>query len=45
MFVEKIGTDIYDVSHLAQELPEVRDFVRDFLPPYGKTLDELLERN
>ena len=33
------------VDALAQELPEVRDFVRDFLPPYGKTLDELLDRN
>ena len=32
------------VAKLAQELPEVRDFVADFLPSYGKTLDELLER-
>ncbi len=29
------------LRHLAEELPEVRDFVRDFLPAYGKTLDEL----
>ena len=29
------------LGHLAEELPEVRDFVRDFLPAYGKTLDEL----
>ncbi len=25
------------------ELPEVLDFVNEFLPPYGNTLDELLE--
>ncbi len=29
------------IEGLARELPEVRDFVRDFLPAYGKTLDEL----
>ncbi len=29
------------IEGLAKELPEVRDFVRDFLPAYGKTLDEL----
>lgn len=29
------------LGHLAEELPEVRDFMRDFLPAYGKTLDEL----
>ncbi len=29
------------LRHLAEELPEVRDFMRDFLPAYGKTLDEL----
>lgn len=33
------------VDALAQDLPEVRDFVSDFLPSYGKTLDELLERD
>ncbi|MBQ6364288.1 MAG: 5'-deoxynucleotidase [Lachnospiraceae bacterium] len=26
---------------MAQELPEVRDFMEDFLPSYGRTLDEL----
>ena len=26
---------------MAEELPEVRDFLRDFLPSYGKALDEL----
>ena len=26
-----------------RELPEVRDFIEEFLPPYGKTLDELAE--
>ncbi len=31
------------VRRMAEELPEVGDFVRDFLPAYGKTLDELQE--
>ena len=30
------------VDALAAELPEVADFVREFLPSYGATLDELL---
>lgn len=30
------------VDAMAGELPEVRDFCRDFLPAYGNTLDELL---
>ena len=30
------------VDELCTELPEVRDFVEEFLPPYGRTLDELL---
>lgn len=29
------------LDKLSEELPEVKDFVNDFLPPYGKTLDEL----
>ncbi len=29
------------VEKIAGEMPEVRDFVEEFLPPYGKTLDEL----
>ncbi|MBO4863930.1 MAG: 5'-deoxynucleotidase [Eubacterium sp.] len=29
------------LSKLKEELPEVRDFVNEFLPAYGKTLDEL----
>lgn len=28
---------------LCSELPEVRDFMKEFLPPYGRTLDELEE--
>ena len=31
------------LDEIAKELPEVRDFVEEFLPPYGKTLDELTE--
>lgn len=30
------------VEDMASELPEVADFVREFLPSYGATLDELL---
>lgn len=30
------------IDSLSEELPEVRDFCRDFLPAYGRTLDELL---
>ena len=30
------------VDAMAAEMPEVRDFCRDFLPAYGSTLDELL---
>ncbi|SEP74342.1 5'-deoxynucleotidase [Lachnospiraceae bacterium NE2001] len=29
------------LNKLAEELPEVKDFIDEFLPPYGKTLDEL----
>ncbi|MGI6229863.1 MAG: 5'-deoxynucleotidase [Tractidigestivibacter sp.] len=30
------------VDEMAAELPEVQDFLEEFLPPYGSTLDELL---
>lgn len=30
------------VEDLAKELPEVDSFLKEFLPPYGSTLDELL---
>ncbi len=30
------------LDQMAAELPEVADFMRDFLPSYGSTLDELL---
>ena len=30
------------VEDMASELPEVADFIREFLPSYGATLDELL---
>ena len=32
------------IDALAGELPEVGDFLRDFLPAYGQTLDELTRR-
>ena len=31
------------ISALTRELPEVKDFMEDFLPAYGRTLDELLQ--
>ena len=32
------------VEEMAAQMPEVRTFVEEFLPPYGNTLDELLGR-
>lgn len=32
------------LEKMAEELPEVRSFMEEFLPPYGDTLDELLGR-
>lgn len=32
------------IDRMANELPEVRDFLDQFLPPYGQTLDELQGR-
>ena len=29
---------------MSEELPEVGDFMKDFIPSYGKTLDELTGR-
>ena len=29
------------LNKMKKELPEVNDFMEDFLEPYGKTLDEL----
>ncbi len=29
------------VAAMAAQMPEVKDFVEEFLPPYGRTLDEL----
>ncbi len=30
------------IAELEKELPEVGDFMREFVPPYGNTLDELI---
>ena len=30
------------IDAMAADMPEVRDFLREFLPSYGRTLDELL---
>ena len=35
---------LQSVEKLAEELLEVKDFLEEFLPPYGSTLDELLGR-
>ena len=37
MFIRK------KVEEMAEELPELKCFIEDFLPEYGKTLDELTE--
>ena len=31
------------IASLAEQLPEVGDFMKEFLPAYGSTLDELLQ--
>ena len=38
------ASTLRSVEKLAEELPEVRVFLEEFLPPYGNTLDELLGR-
>ena len=30
------------IDEMCQKAPEVRDFMEEFLPAYGSTLDELL---
>ena len=35
------ASTLASIEAMAQELPEVGDFIRDFLPAYGRTLDEL----
>lgn len=30
------------VYKMQKEVPEIKDFVKEFLPPYGRTLDELI---
>ena len=32
------------LAKMSEELPEVGDFMKDFIPSYGKTLDELTGR-
>lgn len=32
------------INELTEDFPEVKDFVEEFLPAYGKTLDELLKK-
>lgn len=40
-FVKAKETIEQSIEKLAQKMPEVADYVRDFLPAYSKTLDEL----
>lgn len=40
-FSSAMSTILSSVSQMAEKYPEVADFVRQFLPAYGKTLDEL----
>ena len=39
-----MGTIMNSVSQMAETYPEVNDFVCEFLPAYGKTLDDLQQR-
>jgi 5'-deoxynucleotidase len=41
-FADAGATTRARVDEMASEMPEVADFVAEFLPPYGSTLDELL---
>lgn len=40
----KISTE-ESLKEMESEIPEIRDFIKDFLSSYGSTLDELLSRN
>ena len=40
-FSSAMGTIMNSVSQMAETYPEVNDFVCEFLPAYGKTLDDL----
>ena len=42
-FVTAAASTRESLDSMAEEMPEVRDFMRDFLPSYGRTLDELLK--
>ena len=42
-FVTAAALTRKSLDSMAEEMPEVRDFMRDFLPSYGRTLDELLK--
>lgn len=41
-FATAAATTRARLDEMASELPEVEDFMREFLPSYGRTLDELL---
>ena len=41
-YVSAATTTRIAIEGLSQELPEVRDFMEEFMPSYGRTLDELL---
>ena len=40
-FSSAMSTILSSVSKMSEELPEVNDFVCQFIPAYGKTLDDL----
>jgi 5'-deoxynucleotidase len=40
-FSSALNTTAATLNRLAEEFPEVNDFITEFLPAYGKTLDEL----
>ena len=44
-FVTAKESTLLSIKTLSDELVEVKDFVEEFLPPYGNTLDELINNN
>ena len=44
-FVTAKESTLKSIKTLSENLPEVDDFMKEFVPPYGKTLDDLINNN
>ena len=42
-FKTAYATTLHSLQEMEKTMPEVHDFMQEFLPSYGKTLDELLD--